>query len=98
LTIQDMHLLSSSQGLMCNILELLAKENVDVEDEFVNNMRSIFFPDLYSSARTIPVTNLVEAQKAQLIHALSAVRPDFVPLEGKCYGCPNTTWAHYPAC
>ena len=94
LTIQDMHLLSSSQELMCNILELLAKEDVDVEDEFVDNMRQIFFPELYSSTRTIPITNLVEAQKAQLIHALSAVRPDFVPPEGKCYGYLNTTQVH----
>ncbi|CAZ80539.1 unnamed protein product [Tuber melanosporum] len=81
LTIQDMHLLSSSQELMCNILELLAKENVDVEDEFVNNMRPILFSDSRAGARTM--TNLVEAQKAQLMHALSAVRPDFAPLEAK---------------
>ncbi|CUS13858.1 unnamed protein product [Tuber aestivum] len=84
LTIQDMHLLSSSQELMCNILELLAKENVDVEDGFVNNMRPILFPELqHDNARSTPVTNMVEAQKAQLIHALSAVRPDFVPPQAK---------------
>ncbi|PWW78380.1 hypothetical protein C7212DRAFT_351169 [Tuber magnatum] len=83
LTIQDMHLLSSSQQLMCSILELLAKENVDVEDGFVVNMRPIFFPELHDNARAIPITNLVEAQKAQLIHALSAVRPDFVPPQAK---------------
>lgn len=85
LTIQDPHLLSTCQVLMCKILKLLDQQGVEIAEDYFKAMRRYIYPQIlpeYDPSGT-PMTNLSEVQKAELSVAVTKIRPDFVPDEGK---------------
>lgn len=89
LTIQDPHLLSTCQALMCKILKLLDQQNVEIQDEaYFKTMRKYIYPQTFSDydPTQTPSTNLSEVQKAELSVAVSKIRDDFVPPESKLLG------------
>lgn len=85
LTIQDLHLLSTCQALMCKILKLLEQQGVEISDDYFATMRKYIYPQIlpeYDPSGP-PTTNLSEVQKAELSVAVTKIRPDFIPDEGK---------------
>lgn len=86
LTIQDPHLLSTCQALMCKMLKLLDQQGVEVTDElYFTTMRKYLYPQTFPDydPKNSPSTNLSEVQKAELSVAVSKIRADFVPPEGR---------------
>lgn len=85
LTIQDPHLLSTCQALMCKILKLLEQQGVEISDDYFTTMRKYIYPQTLPEydPSAPPTTNLSEVQKAELSVAVTKIRPDFIPDEGK---------------
>ncbi|KAL7273605.1 DEAD-box type RNA helicase [Rhizina undulata] len=82
LTIQDPHLLSTCQALMCKILKLLDQNGVKIDDEsFFDGLRKTLYPETepgYDPNK--PKTNLTDVQRAEISVAVSSHFPGFVPV------------------